>query len=204
MLRTRHCPFPQTGALSLHIVTSRVPDSQDVTPKSIPGYLACSAADRNETDARIWANRVRNPGREHSGLALNIATGSASPFWFPPHSQFPPHSEQAAAGSPAPRSTAPYQRLWRHLLDMCSLHPSKRKKHRGRQWELTQAAPSPGVTTRHYSPPTSQPSMHPSATKPKSFPQQGTSHSRPFPLPGKLLSKRGSDLIVLPRFTQHT
>lgn len=185
-------------------MTSPVPDSQDVTPKSILGYLACSAANRNETDARIWANRVRNPGREHSGLVLNIPTGSASPFWFPPHSQLPPHSEHGAAGSSAPHSTSPYQRLWRHLLDMCSLHPSKRKEHRGCQWELTQAVPSPGVTTSHYSPPTPQPNMQPSVPKPMSFPQQGTSHTRPFPLPGKLLSKRGSDLTVLPPFTQHT
>lgn len=150
-------------------MTSLVPDSQDVTPKSIPGYLACSAANRNETDARIWANRVRNPGREHSGLVLNIPTRSVSPFWFPPHFQFPPHSKQAAARSSAPRSTSPYQRLWRHLLDTCSLHPSKRKEHRGCQWELIQNVPSPRVTTSHYSPLTPQPVCNPQCPSPRVF-----------------------------------
>lgn len=203
MLTTQHCPLPQTGVLSLLIVTSPVLDSQDVTPKSTPGDLACSA-NQNETGARIGTNRVRNTGREHSGLVLNIPTGYTSPFWFLPHSQFPPQSEQAAAGSSAPRSTSPYQRLWRHLLDMCSLHPSKTKEYRGCQWELTQAVPSPGVTTSHYSPPTPRPGMQPSVAKPKSFPRQGTSHSQPFPLPGKLLSKRDSDLIFLLPIIQHT
>lgn len=92
-------------------------------PQSIPGHSACSAVHQ----------RAPMPGLGPTGDGIQ---GEEAPPWprrgtshlLPPFPTLPQHT---AVLPPSQPSAAPYQRLWRHLLDKCSLHPSKRKKQEG-------------------------------------------------------------------------
>lgn len=95
--------------------------------------LLCHQLEPN--DATTWAKQ-KLTSRERK---LRIGPNPL-PMCLPPPSSTPAGSSPLPAGSLP--STASYQRLWRHLLDTCSLRPSKRgRAKRGGQWELGQAIP---------------------------------------------------------------
>lgn len=167
-------------------MTSPTPGWQDAIPRSIPGG---SATSQRETDARICQNLGQSglKSRERTlGTGPDTLPVSTASFQIP---LLPGCHPTASSRSSLPALHSPYQRLWRHLLDTCSLRPSKRKKQRC-QRELTKAVPLPWGDWDLKPMPTPLPSTQPSGPKPSTPPLRGTFQPPACPPPGKLPSTR--------------
>lgn len=99
------------------------------TPDPHSEHPACSATDLNQNRARILsdgneiqAKKTPNKPRSPSGVPASI--------WFFRAAQSP--SFPFSSNNRAVPGT--YQRLWRHLLDMCILHPSKKGRRGSVRW----------------------------------------------------------------------
>lgn len=82
-------------------------------------------SDGNEIQAKKTPNKPRSPSGVPSSIWFFRAAQSSSSRLFP--------SDRAVPGT--------YQRLWRHLLDMYSLHPSKKGRRGSVRWGRGQARP---------------------------------------------------------------
>lgn len=119
-------------------MTSPTPGPQGNTPPSIPGHSACSATNRNQTDARIWANQGLKSAERKLRIGPELPNVSATSFRHPCR-ELPPLPlcgllPKALATSPGHVQPPSFK---------------KEKAKRGCQWEPGRPSPSPGGTRWH-------------------------------------------------------
>lgn len=142
-------------------MTSPTPGPQGNTPPSIPGHSACSATNRNQTDARIWANQGLKSAERKLRIGPELPNVSATSFRHP------------CKGAPSPPPLRPLTKgfgdiSWTRAASILQKGKSKERLSVGAwpaiplPWGHSMASAGPAPSSH----PCLQPSTQPSGPRP--------------------------------------